>query len=757
MNRKTALLVIIGLLITYGSLYPFDFAAPAGGAWQRLLAGSAGGSSRGDIIGNIALFIPWGLVGMLALASGRAGLQTFGLGFILALGVQIVQIWIPSRTPALYDVAWNMVGCAIGALVGRYFVHRQHRLTAERQPLALWLLLAWILLEWLPLVPSLDFQLIKQQLKGLLTAGMLDIGEIALRFALALLLGELIDRCWRPVSGRAASVWLFWLLPALVAAVLAGKLLLVGTTLTTSAVFGYGAGIVGWWLLARASDERRSIVIVTALVLAYSISALLPLSLKTTASSFDFMPFAGLLAGSMLDNARALASSLLLFFSALYLLRDGGARTMVSAAALAIWVLLLECLQMFITARSTSITEPLLVLVAGVLVANLHALNGAEAHIRTSTPHTDNDADMSAPPAQSTRKRAIQTRLLAAGIALFLIVGSLKIVLGLPSIPYNLAELFQANGSIPALTAFALMLLWMGAGAAWLGQRLAHSAQPAILFLPACIFVALVSLVLLKTSVTGESLRDIVGAPDYYRLVVSENIWGDAWRAKFLRLGNPDLIKSLETALRYWALYTPLPAWLGLAIYLRAQAVGRGQHQSKASRITLAIVAAFILWLCKAIAFDWNSTDNLVELIAPGVELVDGLYLGGGIFLYGLLLLVCLNALLLAGAPQARYGRRLLTILISLAALPAGWWLLKMGLDPQIEKYGQTFSGVQFLLGPDRVHGLSESQLFTRWGAVQVAGTGVLAFGLWLGRIPPLAAYPRNLGGRNNSDLKATA
>ena len=79
------------------------------------------------------------------------------------------------------------------------------------------------------------------------------------------------------------------------------------------------------------------------------------------------------------------------------------------------------------------------------------------------------------------------------------------------------------------------------------------------------------------------------------------------------------------------------------------------------------------------------------------------------------------------------------TALAKTVAIPAGWLLLNMRLDPHVEKYGQFFSGGQFLLGPDRTRALSEIQLFARWSAVQAAGTFVLASGLWLGRTPSAA------------------
>src|SRR3546814_1943944 len=48
------------------------------------------------------------------------------------------------------------------------------------------------------------------------------------------------------------------------------------------------------------------------------------------------------------------------------------------------------------------------------------------------------------------------------------------------------------------------------------------------------------------------------------------------------------------------------------------------------------------------------------------------------------------------------------------ASLPVGWLLLDNGLAPEVHKYGHVFSGVDFLLGPDREELLPRSVLMLR-------------------------------------------
>jgi hypothetical protein len=123
---------------------------------------------------------------------------------------------------------------------------------------------------------------------------------------------------------------------------------------------------------------------------------------------------------------------------------------------------------------------------------------------------------------------------------------------------------------------------------------------------------------------------------------------------------------------------------------------------------------------------------------------------GGGGYLYGLVALLCLNGLIAGEVLRARHPGWALACLPVLAiSFPIGWWLLGKGLDQQVEKYGQVFSGTQFLLGPDRTHALSQQVLFMRWVVLHGSAMAVLGLGLWLGHQacrPAAAPLPaRNL------------
>jgi hypothetical protein len=71
--------------------------------------------------------------------------------------------------------------------------------------------------------------------------------------------------------------------------------------------------------------------------------------------------------------------------------------------------------------------------------------------------------------------------------------------------------------------------------------------------------------------------------------------------------------------------------------------------------------------------------------------------------------------------------------------VPVGWWLLNQGLGQQVHKYDLVFSGVQFLLGPDRKNLLGPEVLFLRWGVVQFTGVLVIAVGARIAQ--PVASW----------------
>ena len=605
---------LVALFVFYGSLYPFNFSAAPHNALYRLFTDWHLISSRGDILGNIGLFIPWGAACLATVASAHrirtAVLVTISLGLLLALSAQIGQIWVPSRDPALGDVVWNMVGCTLGMSLWKFFLARptSSKPNPGQTQRANVLLVGWLLIELLPLVPSLDIQLIKEHIKDTFAKPALNIGTLAPRAAMTLLAGHLLSLS---IGYGRQSFALFVIISFLIL----GKFLIIDATLNASVVLGFVLGAGAWLIVVRLSPDRRNEVLVVCLFAAYTIGALSPFSLRDTPSSVVWMPFAAMLQGSMLANTQAVLGDLALFAGILYLTRAAGAKPVVISIFLAIWVFGMELFQVFIETRTADVTEPLLILMLGKLFsvvfldkAYMHGeAYGERRQDASSNLHTDKPT-----------RRLKAPLLVKTVISVALITALFAIVLRLPGIPYNLKELFRGDGNIAALATFALALIWIGAGSVWLARIMARSRHPGLLLLPATLCVSLISLTLLWSAVTTESIADIAGSSNLFWFVTNRDTWGEFWRKLFLQVNAPEAIGFLERCVRYSALYGPLPICLGYMLALREQL-----HNGSLNYrwlIGLTTGAVLTLLLCKTIAFDWSSTDNLNELITRDGE-----------------------------------------------------------------------------------------------------------------------------------------
>ena len=369
------ILSLLAVLIAYGSLYPFNFTVPEphAAAWVRLFNDWSLITSKGDMLGNVALFVPFGFAGVFAVpAQPHPPLRVTTLALLslaLATALQIAQIYFPPRTPALADVVWNMVGTGIGIVAGlslRAHFRLRWRTWQRAYTIPLSLIVLWIAAELLPLVPSLDLQSIKDSLKALLRLHMSPL-DVLWHASGVLLAG----RALTAIFGTARA--LQWL-GVLVAVVIAGKVLVVTRVLNASTLVGFAVGYGVWRFVSGSKQPWRSeVVVLAALLAAYTLKALEPFELRPVPAAFSWVPFAGMLQGSMLINAEVLIESVFFFAGLLGLIRMQGSGVGVSSVVLALWVAALEALQMYIVGRSPDITEPLLVLLVGQILRHAPA------------------------------------------------------------------------------------------------------------------------------------------------------------------------------------------------------------------------------------------------------------------------------------------------------------------------------------------------------------------------------------------------
>ena len=342
--------------------------ASFGAFWDELLAQRRLWTGLGDVAGNVLLFIPLGAAGVLGIGARR--LTAVRAALLLAaatafsFAVQVLQVFEPTRDPALSDVFWNAIGTVAG--IGLALALERHvaflpRAAWARSRFAVLLIGAWAAAELWPFVPSLDWYAIKQTLKSLASASSFNFPSFAFHLASVLVLGMLFaESSPAPRVGRR--------LAALVLGVLGGKLALQASPLSLSFASACVAGVAAWFALAPRFGRNAMLATLAAMLAAYTVRALAPLELRSVPETFGWIPFQAMLEGSMSANVRSLLAQLFALGAMLWLIERAGGRLLGAAAGLALWVGLIEVAQRWIVGRTPDITPALLVIGLAVVL-----------------------------------------------------------------------------------------------------------------------------------------------------------------------------------------------------------------------------------------------------------------------------------------------------------------------------------------------------------------------------------------------------
>ena len=357
------LLVLISALISYGSLYPFDFSAHEGGLAEvgELFTRPDLRMGRGDFVGNLLLFAPYGFVAALLARRPSHLALLLGLGSLLALALQITQIWLPSRVPALGDVAANIAGTLLGIATAGLARQAMPSLTGNRAQPAfapLGLALCWLAYQWFPFVPTLDLQNVTNALKPLLLSPQLDATR-ALHTAIAWL--AFFKLCDLLSANRASG-------PTLAATgmfIVGAKVLIVGASISLNNVLGLGLALT---LLPWRKRPSALPVLIIAMLLSLFLSGLAPFALRDTPQEFHWIPFTGMLEGDMGNNLMNLIEKTYFYGALILLMSWHGARPLPAATAVASCLAAVEVLQLFVGSRTAETTDPVLALILGFVI-----------------------------------------------------------------------------------------------------------------------------------------------------------------------------------------------------------------------------------------------------------------------------------------------------------------------------------------------------------------------------------------------------
>lgn len=406
-------------IAAYGSIYPFDFQFqtldPA--AWQAFVDTCCRETSRGDILGNVVLFLPFGYLGTLAAGSNRGVIRQFIMvcvvGVIFAFLLQVAQLYLPTRDENLQDVIWNLLGIIVGAVLGipsRHFIRRAADQASGLQ-LVPWILIgSWMAYRLIPFVPSVDFQSIKDSVKPLLEIGNLSLPSVAYTAVAWLVVGYLMDLGLRGKRlGR--------LLPLLVFGTFGLEILIVFNVLTPSNVAGgIIAIILHWAVFSRLRKVELPLLLCLLVSLAWS--DLAPFILRVDPIAFNWLPFQGFLGGSMFVNAQSAAEKVFAYGSIVYLLLRMGAGGWISLLAATAWVAGIEFAQTYVVNHTPEITDPLLVIFAAVAIFAVESIsrNGSQTQTqghsspqRRSLQHNDRSGDRDRSPRWVTSRVNLNT------------------------------------------------------------------------------------------------------------------------------------------------------------------------------------------------------------------------------------------------------------------------------------------------------------------------------------------------------------
>ncbi len=380
MKRLTALVVA---LITYGSLWPFDY-VPHATSWADLryiLFDWPAHLSVISSVSNVILFVPLGVLipGVAKRFAGRFLL--FWASVVFAWALQYAQFWFPVRTPDMSAAVFNVLGLGLGLCLhsSASAVLTRLRPVAREFP-EFWqiptaLMACWILYRWFPLMPSLDVQNVKDALKPLFRTPHFDWVAF-LHDAVAWLVFLRLSRY------SAAAKWNRHALALACVAVVLAEPAFEGKLLSWVNVAGVLAAVVARPVFYRG--KASLLLLVSLQFLSLCLSELQPFSF-TAHAQFLWLPFSGMMQGSVLVDLGALIEKTYVYGSLLFLLRYYGLHWKPVTFAVSFLLFGLEWLQQYLPGKVPESTDAVLAVILGFAIHAYLQQSAAESSSKVSS------------------------------------------------------------------------------------------------------------------------------------------------------------------------------------------------------------------------------------------------------------------------------------------------------------------------------------------------------------------------------------
>lgn len=374
------------LLIVYGSLYPFSGWLPAedvfaflSGHWPRYII-------RSDVITNILVYLPLGLLLARAL---RYRLRPAGAIFtatliclLLSFAMESLQALLPERVSSRLDLLLNGLGGLGGALLARLTLYppgplrkiaalrREWFLPGRAMDLGLVALGLWALSQLTPLLLALDTDSLRKGLLPLWTPGFpspFNWPQLAAYVCAIAGLGLFASTLARPEKNLSLPFIFF------VSAVLLVKILGMGRYLSLETAIGAAMGMVLAVTLQHGARPIRLAAAGLALVAGFALAELEPAlgAVFQQPHAFNWVPFRG-----QMHNLAGFSEILSLFWPflalgclAAFATKPGRRRSAALLGGLLVLALMfvLEWQQQNIPGRHADITDVLLALAGWVM------------------------------------------------------------------------------------------------------------------------------------------------------------------------------------------------------------------------------------------------------------------------------------------------------------------------------------------------------------------------------------------------------
>jgi VanZ family protein len=323
-----------------------------------------------DAIVNIALYLPLGMAGYLALSGptryGARYWAPIAGGLLLSSSIEMIQLFEPTRNTSALDVVTNFAGAVLGVVAGAAFeavagpMGQRTRGGRETDRAALSLAFLWAAYLVFPFFPLVGIFGPKQKVQVFLSAPVFAPLAVASAAAVWFAAGILL---------RAAALKQARLVLVLSILAIPLQIFIVDRQPVPSDLIGAALGIVLFLVVGRNSILR---LVEAALFLAVVVlRGLAPFAWHEAHQAFNWIPFGGFLESPWQRALLTLIEKGFYYGTAIWLLRRAGMRLAWATALVAAVLAGIEAAQLHLPGRTAEITDPVLAILLGIGLASV--------------------------------------------------------------------------------------------------------------------------------------------------------------------------------------------------------------------------------------------------------------------------------------------------------------------------------------------------------------------------------------------------